>query len=223
MKCNILSILIFTALNLSNPFSASKLSMNNPGKTTPQVSSDESGITDAQPGIPFPLATGFTNEYLKATFWKCNYSSAGLQHAYWVILPNTIKPTSIEPKKLAPIGITNIGIYNTIDKTLPYIEVWVAYETVKTNQTPTDWLLHILKITGEKVLNKNVINYPDGQKNLDVLTSKTLGNGTKVISRFTGVSKGHDYYVLKATASEKDYTSQAKNIFHIVSHWGLKK
>jgi len=214
-----LSILLFAAITSSHQFTGNKeLKMEN------QNSSSTSSINTnpEQSQIPFPLSTGFSNEYLKATFWKCNYSSAGTQHAYWVILPNTIKPTTVEPKKLNSVGLTNIGIYNTIDKTLPYIEVWVAYETVTTKQTPSEWLLHKIKITGEKVLNQNVINYPNGQKNLDVLTSKKLENGAVVISRFTGVSKGHDYYVLKATASEKDYLSQAKNIFHIVSHWGLK-
>ena len=84
-------------------------------------------VAHAQSKLPFPLKTGFTAAYLKATFWKCNYNSAGPEHAYWVILPNTIRPTAITPAKLAPVGLTNIGIYNTIDKTLPYIEVWVAY------------------------------------------------------------------------------------------------
>lgn len=175
-----------------------------------------------QPGLPFPLKTGFTAAYQKATFWKCDYSSAGAAHAYWVILPNTLKPTAIKPQQLKEVGLTNIGIYNTIDKTLPYIEVWVAYETVTNGKSPVVWLLNKVQITGEKVLHQNMITYPDGSKNIDVLTSKTIGNGEQVISRFTGISKGNNYYVLKASCNQKDYAAQAKNIFHIVSHWGLK-
>lgn len=179
-------------------------------------------IVQAQQPIPFPLSTGFSNDYLRATFWKCHYSSAGKQHAYWVILPNTMRPTEIKPKVLPQVGLTSMGVYNTIDKTLPYIEVWVWYETVNKKQSPAQWMLGKLKLTGERVLNQNIITYPDGQKNLDVLTAKTLKNGVRVISRFTGISKGNTYYLLKAAASEKEYLSQAKNMFHTVSHWGLE-
>ncbi|MBS7566756.1 hypothetical protein KHS38_20290 [Mucilaginibacter sp. Bleaf8] len=196
--------------------------MENDTSQSDSTASGNNSTEQKQPAIPFPLNSGFSDDYLKATFWKCNYSSAGPEHAYWVILPNTIKPTSVDPKPLPQVGLNNIGIYNVIDKTLPYIEVWVAYETVKDKQTPTEWLLNKLRITGEKVLNQNEINYPNGQKNLDVLTVKTIGNGERVISRFTGVSKGNNYYVLKASANEKNYASQANTIFHIVSHWGLK-
>jgi len=41
--------------------------------------------------LSFPMETGFTNEFLRANFWKCNYDSAGEALAYWVILPNSLE------------------------------------------------------------------------------------------------------------------------------------
>lgn len=188
--------------------------------TTATMATPDSGATKVK--LPFPMQTGFTDEYLKATFWKCDYNSAGPENAYWVILPNTIKPTAIKPQKLEKVGLTNIGVYNTIDKSLPYIEVWVAYEALNTKQSPADWLLNKIRLTGETILNQSPVTYPDGQKNVNVLTSKTIGDGEKVISRFTGMHQGNTYFVLKASCSEKDYQGQANTIFHIVSHWGLQ-
>lgn len=218
-----LSILLIAGIMSSCQLKEDKTSKMDTNKDTNNaVLASQETTGQPKPKVPFPLSTGYTSEYMKATFWKCNYNSAGPEHAYWVILPNTIKPTDIEPKKLSQVGLTSIGVYNTIDKTLPYIEVWVGYETVNSGQGPTEWMLNKLHITGEEVLNKNIINYPDGSKNLDVLTFKTTSNGEKIISRFTGMSKGQNYYILKASASEKDYNTQANTIFHIVSHWSLK-
>ncbi|MGZ3874023.1 MAG: hypothetical protein ACXVJD_13970, partial [Mucilaginibacter sp.] len=89
--------------------------------------------------------------------------------------------------------------------------------------SPSAWLLNKIRTTGETILNQNTISYPDGQKNLDVLTTKTIGNGEKVISRFTGIHRGNEYLVLKASCNERDYKTQANTIFHIVSHWGLRQ
>ncbi|MEO5911752.1 MAG: hypothetical protein ABIP95_12755 [Pelobium sp.] len=220
MKINLLGILLIGLVSCqSNGKQAKELSND-------RDTSNVSAVNDASPAqekLPFPMQTGFTDAYLKATFWKCNYNSAGSENAYWVILPNTIKPTAVEPQKIEKVGLTNIGVYNTIDKSLPYIEVWVAYETLDSKQIAADWLLNKIRITGETILNQSPITYPNGQKNVDVLTSKIVGNGERVISRFTGIHNGDNYYVLKASCNEKDYKGQANTLFHIVSHWGLKQ
>ena len=173
--------------------------------------------------LPFPLKTDFTDDYLRATFWKCNYSSAGSSRAYWVILPNILRPTAIDPKVIPGVGLTEIGVYNTIDKTLPYIEVMVYYEEVKTGVNPADWLLEKVKITGETVLHKNEFKFPNGQSNLDVLTFKKVANGERVVSRLVGLQNGNDYFVIKVSCNEKDYAAQANTIFHVVSHWNINR
>jgi len=212
----ILAITLFTACEF-------KVNSKNNDENQPDPMAEKQDAMKTETAdLPFPLQTGFSDAYLKATFWKCNYSSAGPSHTYWVILPNTLRPTTLEPEVLKPVALTNIGIYNTIDKTLPYIEVRFAFENVADSITPSAWLLHKIKITGESVLQENNFQYEDGQKNLDVLTSKTLPDGEKVISRFVGQKKGNDYYLIKVSCNEKDYLTQANTIFHVVSHWGAK-
>ncbi len=201
-----------------------KVKVNNKDDTQATATSQTLDSVKTLPAnLPFPLKTGFTNDYLKATFWKCNYSSAGASHAYWVILPNTLRPTKVEPEVIKGLTLTSIGTYSTIDKTLPYIEVQVGYETLKDITDPSAWLLEKIKLMGESILNKNEFQYEDGQKNLDLLTYKVIPGGEKVVSRFVGQKNGNDYYFIKAACNEKDYTAQANTVFHTVSHWGLKK
>lgn len=187
-----------------------------------KIKTKEPQKEEVKQNISFPLENNFTKEYLVENFWKCNYSSAGEALAYWTVLPKNVKPTKTEPAILEGQGLTNIGIYNTIDKAA-YVEVWVAYETLTTPMQPMDWLLGKLKITGETVLHQNVINTKEGERYLDVLSSKTISNGENVISRFTVLKTGLNYFVIKAACNEKDYAALSTTLQHITATWGLKK
>lgn len=191
-------------------------------KVKPVAAQTENQHVESKQHIPFPLEAKFTKEYLQASFWKCNYSSAGEALAYWVILPNQVKPTKVEPAEVKALNLTNIGQYTTIDKS-PYIEVEVAYETVKENIQPADWLLGKLKLMNENVLNQNPVKTASGEQYLDALSSKTLTNGVTVISRSSVLKSGSNYFVIRASSSEKDYAALAETIQHISTNWGLKK
>lgn len=171
--------------------------------------------------IPFPLETGFTNEYLQASFWKCNYSSAGEALAYWVILPKQVKPTKVESVQIKELDLTIIGQYTTIDKS-PYLEVQVAYEGVKTPVQPSDWLLVKLKLMKEKILNQNLVRSASGEQYLDVLSTRTLNNGEVVISRSSVLKSGFNYFVIRVSSNKKDYAGLAEAMQHISTNWGIK-
>jgi hypothetical protein len=167
--------------------------------------------------LPFPVNNDFTNDYLISNFWKCNYDTAGEELAYFTILPNFVKPTSLQPQTIDGLELTNIGIYKTIDEN-PYLEVWVAYETITNQITISDWLENILHKTGETILNKNKIQ----DQFLDYLTYQKVQNGEKVISRLTLLKKDNRYFVLKVSTNEKMYPQLAETIQHIATSWGLK-
>lgn len=190
-------------------------------KVKPLAAQTEKQHVETTQNIPFPLETKFTNEYLKASFWKCNYSSAGEPLAYWVILPNQVKPTKLEPVQIEKLNLTNIGQYTTIDKSA-YIEVEVAYETLKTEVQPSDWLLGKLKLMKETVLNQNLVKAANGEQYLDVLTSNTLANGETLISRSSVLKSGANYFVIRVSSSRKDYADLAETMQHISTNWGLK-
>jgi hypothetical protein len=170
--------------------------------------------------IPFPMTTNYTKEYLESNFWKCNYDSKSDNPKYWVILPKNVKPTKIEPIRVSG-NLINIGQYQTIDE-CNYLEVWIFYENVSETVQPFDWLSDNLKISQETVIHQNIINAADGAKYLDVLTSKIITNGEKVISRFTVLKKGVNYFFIKASCNEKDYPILADKIRHITSNWNIK-
>lgn len=190
-------------------------------KVKPLAAQTEKQHVETTQNIPFPLETKFTNEYLKASFWKCNYSSAGEPLAYWVILPNQVKPTKLEPVQIEKLNLTNIGQYTTIDKSA-YIEVEVAYETLKTEVQPSDWLLGKLKLMKETVLNQNLVKAANGEQYLDVLTRNTLANGETLISRSSVLKSGANYFVIRVSSSRKDYADLAETMQHISTNWGLK-
>jgi len=170
--------------------------------------------------LPFPLTVAFSEEYLRANFYKCNYTEAGDRFAYWVFLPNFIKPTVLKPTAVEKLKVINAGFYESADKE-PRIEVWAAYETLKEPISTSEWLLNKIKITDAKVVKQNSINAANGEQNIDVLTSQNVGDGETVITRWIAMKRGNDYLVVKATCTEDDYVKHADTIFYIVSHWNF--
>lgn len=192
------------------------MSCENSAKKNQEINNTEK-VKEETKNLSFPIENDFTNEYLLTNFWKCNYDTAGEELAYWTILPNFVKPTKLEPQQINGLDLTNIGIYNTIDEN-PYIEVWVAYETVTNQSSISEWFENILEKTGETILNKNKIQ---GQF-LDYLTYQKVQNGEKVISRLTLLKKDNHYFVLKVSTNENLYPELAETMHHIATSWGLK-
>ncbi len=171
------------------------------------------------PKIPFPTKTNYSKEYLAGNFWKCNYSFNENTPKYWVILPKNVKPIKIAPIQVFE-NLTNIGQYQTIDKS-NYLEVWIFYEVVSKTIQPSDWLLEKLKISNESIIHQNIINSNNGDKYLDVLTSKVITNGENVISRLTVLKNDAYYFFIKVSCNEKDYSVLANEIRHITSNWNI--
>jgi len=171
--------------------------------------------------LDFPLESTFSKEYLLQNFWKCNYDSAGEPLAYWVVLPKNVKPTKIEPELLKNVGLTSIGAYQTIDKS-DYMEVDLGYETLSASVQPSTWLKEKLTVMGDKVLNQNIVRTKDNEEYLDVLTSRTLKNGDRVISRLNVMKRGLNYFVIRVSCDEKVYKNLAQTIFHTSTTWSPK-
>ena len=183
--------------------------------TRPTQAKNEKENTEQN--IPFPLTTDFSKEFLMENFWKCHYSYANVPE-YWVILPNNVKPTKIDPVPVAG-NLINIGQYQTIDKS-NYMEVNVFYESVSKTVQPADWLSEKLKISNESIIHQNIINAANGEKYLDILTFKFIAN-ENVISRFTVLKSGTNYFFIKASCNEKDYPALADKMRHITVNWNI--
>jgi len=171
-----------------------------------------------QQNIPFPMTPNYSREFLMENFWKCNYRYNSAPE-YWVILPKNVKPVKIEPIQVTG-NLINIGQYQTIDKS-NYLEVWVFYEVVSGTVQPADWLSEKLKISNESIIHQNIINTSNGEKYSDVLTSKVIIDGEKIISRFTVLKKGSNYFCIKASCNEKDYSVLADKMRHITANWNI--
>lgn len=171
--------------------------------------------------LDFPLETTFSKEYLLENFWRCTYDSAGESLAYWVVLPKNVKPTNIKPQTIKNLGLTFTGDYSTVDKS-DYLEVQVGYETLSAAEQPGEWLKGKLTLMHDKILNQNVIRTKDGEEYLDVLTSRALKNGDRIISRVNVLKNGLNYFIIRVSCDEKVYKNLAQTIFHTSTTWGLK-
>ena len=192
--------------------------------------SNQAEVKQVNENLSFPMETGFTKEFLQANFWKCNYNSAGEALAYWVILPNNMKPVRIEPTQVEETNLLNIGRYERID-TSPYLEVWVLTETLTENVEPAEWLRNWLKTANETIIHEKEIVGSNGNKYLDVLTSKSTSTNDTSISRCTvyrselSSANGEtmwNYFFIKVSCGINDYEKLAKTIQHISSNWGVK-
>lgn len=161
----------------------------------------------------FPMENKFDEKYLLNNFWKCNYDSAGEEFAYSIILPNYVKSTSVKPTETAG-GLTNLGIYNTIGDKNKYVEAWMGYEKVNEAIQPADWLKGKLDLSGEKILNQNIITARNGEQYLDVLTKKQIKEES-IISRFTVLKEDNNYYLSKVSCNSTNYPELSETIQHI--------
>lgn len=157
----------------------------------------------------FPMENKFDEKYLLNNFWKCNYDSAGEEFAYSIILPKYVKSTSVKPTKTVG-GLTNIGIYNTIGDENKYVEAWMGYEKVNEAIQPADWLKSKLDLSGETILNQNIITAKNGEQYLDVLTEKHT-----IISRFTVLREDNNYYLSKVSCDKNNYPELSETLQHI--------
>lgn len=176
----------------------------------------------------FPLTPALSNAEIEANYWKCLYTSSEEKMLqYWVFLPKRVKPAEVVPTYLEEVGMTNLGRYFSNDAQ-PYMEVWAAYEHIKWEINPADWLFNKLELMGEKVLLQRLIKHPSGFGEFaDVLTLKVHSSGDKVISRFT-VQKdynpkkgGGNYFLIKAACAARDYAALADTIYLTVTNWDL--
>lgn len=163
--------------------------------------------------LSFPMENKFDEKYLLDNFWKCNYDSAGEEFAYSIILPKYVKSTSVIPIKTVG-GLTNIGIYNTIGNKNKYVEAWIGYEKVKESMQPADWLKSKLNLSGETILNQNIITADNGEQYLDVLTEKPTKD-ENIISRFTVLREDNYYYLSKVSCNKNDYPDLLETVQHI--------
>ena len=206
--------IVFTSLAFISSISSCEFKANSAANQNKEQKMEEKAE------LPFPLTVSFSEDYLKANFYICNYTEAGDRFAYWVNLPNFIKPTVLKPTAVEKLKVINAGFYESIDKE-PRIEVWAAYETLKEPIETAEWLLSKIKMTDAKVLKQNIINSPNGDKNIDVLTAQDVGDGETVIARWIALKRDNDYLVVKATCGKDDYMKHADTIFYIVSHWNF--
>lgn len=44
----------------------------------------------------FPIQQSYSKEEQIKRYWKCNYTAAESQLAYWILLPKDVKPVQIE-------------------------------------------------------------------------------------------------------------------------------
>ncbi|GGI49887.1 hypothetical protein GCM10011425_10990 [Mucilaginibacter galii] len=172
--------------------------------------------------ISFPQSTGYSLDYLKANFWRLNYSSAGPALAYRIVVPVKMRPTNVKPTTVRDIGITLIGEYQIIDKTMPYLEVQVAYEKVS-NVHPDikSWFNEKLKKLKGTLRAKAAINIA-GKNGYDVLFTRTLKSGEQYITRASMLVAGDNYVMVTAMSSKADYDKSAKTIYHILSNWNMQ-
>jgi hypothetical protein len=171
--------------------------------------------------LSYPQSTGYSVDYLKASFWRLTYSSAGPALAYRIVLPNVMRPTNVKPTPVTNIGITLIGEYQIIDKKAPYLEVQVSYEKINGKPDIKLWFkekLSKLKGTLRKESNINIA----GKNGYDVLFTRTLKSGEQYISRASMLVAGENYVMVTAMSSKADYDKSAKTIFHILSNWNMQ-
>lgn len=175
---------------------------------------------------PFPIEQRLSNEHLQQNFWKCLYTSGEEPLHYWIILPNQVKPTKLDPVVMKDIRLTNIGQYTRIDAS-PYLEVQVVYEHSLYEMNASDWLLKKIVLTNETVIDYRTIDSQSTGGYIDLLTMKKMPDGEEIISRFTVLKDydkqkgGANYFCVKASCIEKDYTELADQIFQTVSNWDL--
>lgn len=174
--------------------------------------------TQNQNDIPFPGKNNFSKDYLINNFWKCNYSSAGEEFKYSLILPNYAKPSKLEPEVIKEASLTNIGQYKTIDKN-PYLETAVYYEKTNNNQLPEEWLVNKLNLSKEPIL-KGAKILKDGIEIADGISSIKDGD-TQIMSRHTVYKKGNIYFYVRTDSSSSDYPKLAETIQHINLNLGL--
>lgn len=181
------------------------------GKTAKQDAEMEK--TQQVENYSFPMENKFDEKYLLNNFWKCNYDSAGEEFAYSIILPNYVKSTSVKPTGTVG-GLTNIGIYNTIGEQNKYVEAWMGYEKVNEDIQPADWLKSKLDLSGETIINQNIITAKNGEQYLDVLTKKQIKDET-IISRFTVLREDNNYYLSKVSCDSNNYPELSETVQHI--------
>lgn len=190
-------------------------------KVGSKVNEEKKSQDEVKQTLDFPLESNFSKEYLLQNFWKCTYDSAGEPLAYWVVLPKNVKPTNIKPQTIKNLGLTFIGDYNTIDKS-DYMEVQVGYETLSAPEQPGIWLKGKLTLMHDQVINQNMVRTKDGKEYLDVLTTRVLKNGDRIISRLNVLKSGLNYFMIRVSCDEKVYKNLARTIFHTSTTWGIK-
>jgi hypothetical protein len=172
--------------------------------------------------FPFPKSTGYSVDYLKANFWRLNYSSAGHALAYRIVLPTIMRPTNVKPTPVNNIGITLIGEYQVIDKSAPYLEVQVAYEKVSARHPNIkSWFNEKLTKLKGTLREESAIKIT-GKDGYDVLFTRTLTSGEQYISRASMFVAGENYVMVTAMSSKGDYEKLAKTIYHILSNWSMQ-
>jgi hypothetical protein len=200
------------------PFIFTSIISNSYGQTKGSSSKKSTQIET----LSFPQSTGYSIDYLKTNFWRLNYSSAGPVLAYRIVVPVKMRPTNVKPTPVKDIGITLIGEYQIIDKTVPYLEVQVAYEKVS-NKHPNikSWFSEKLnKLKG--TLRAQAAISIAGKNGYDVLFTRTLKSGEQYISRASMLVAGDNYIMVTAMSSKADYNKSAKTIYHILSNWNMQ-
>ncbi|MBF7995135.1 hypothetical protein [Rahnella laticis] len=114
-----------------------------------------------------------------------------------------------------------IGLYRTENMSRPFLEVAVAYETLTKEINCNDWLYNILDLMGEIIIHKHEFTLESGVY-ADVLTKKVYGDEVmisrfKVMKDFDYESGGANFFVVKATCYERDYSVLHEDILQSIS------
>ena len=94
----------------------------------------------------FPIQQSYSKEEQIKRYWKCNYTAAESQLAYWILLPKDVKPVQIKKQSIEGLDINNIGQYVSVDKTCSMLEVSVYYEHCWYEMNAADWLVKKLDL-----------------------------------------------------------------------------
>lgn len=171
----------------------------------------------------YPKSTGYDVPYLQANFWRLTYNSASPELAYRIVVPKSMRPTNMKPTPLPNIGFTLIGEYQIIDKSVPYMEVQVAYEKVSEKYPDLNtWFKDKLEKLKGTVVEESPITIGANQ-GYDILYTRTLKkSGEQIVNRATMIKNGDNYIVVSAMCSKEDYEKNAKTIYHILTNWDMQ-
>jgi len=137
-----------------------------------------------------------------------------------------VKPVLTKPTEIEGLGVTMIGLYRTTKaQEKSYLEVTVAYEAIENEINGSDWLYHVLELMGETIIDKRTFFAESGEY-VDVLTQK-MYDTENMMSRYRVIkdsgteSEGANFFLVKATCHEEDYSALNEDILQSITWFTL--